>query len=120
MNPSEAAELLAVASALDPRLRPPSPEDAKARAMLWSQTLDSDLPLPIARNMVTYHYTSSTDGVMPAHINRLWRAHRRTEAEAHRTAIEQKQATESAEKGVPMPTEVKQKLLQALRATKTP
>lgn len=120
MNPSEAAELLAVASAIDPRLRPPSTEDAKARSVLWSQTLDTDLPFTIARMMIGAHYRESTDGVMPAHINRLWRAHRRSEAEAQRTAIEQRQSTEAAAKGVPMPSEVKKQLLKTLKTTKTP
>lgn len=120
MNPSEAAELLAVASALDPRLRPPTAEDAKARAVLWSQTLDDDLPLQAARTMVGWHYRDSTDGVMPAHLNRLWRQHKQSKGDAERLAIIQKQATEAAAMSVPMPEEVREQMRQALHATKTP
>lgn len=119
MNPSEAAELLAVASALDPRLRPPSAEDAKARAVLWSQTLDDDMPLQAARTMVGWHYKESTDGVMPAHVNRLWRQHRRTRAEAERASIQRKEITDMAAMSVPMPPEIREQLRKALDGTKT-
>lgn len=120
MNPSEAAELLAVASALDPRLRPPTAEDAKARAVLWSQTLDVDMPLQAARTMVGWHYRESTDGVMPAHVNRLWRQHKRSKADAERLAIQQKQSSDAAALSVPMPSEVRDQMRKALNSTKTP
>lgn len=120
MNPSEAAELLAVASALDPRLRPPTAEDAKARAVLWAHTLDDDLPLQAARTMVGWHYRDSTDGVMPAHVNRLWRQHKRTKADEERSAIQRKQVTDSAAMSVPMPPEIREQLSKALKGIKTP
>lgn len=120
MNPSEAAEFLAVASALDPRLRPPTAEDAKARAILWSQTLDEDLPLQAARTMVGWHYKESTDGIMPAHVNRLWRQHRQSKGDAERLAIIKKQATEAAAMSVPMPDEMREQMRKTLHGTRTP
>jgi predicted nucleic acid-binding protein len=95
-------------------------EDARARATLWSQTLDTDMPVSVAGKLVTWHYKESTDGVMPAHINRLWRQHRRNESEANRAAIEQKQASDVAALSVPMPPEVKEKLMKTLKTTRTP
>jgi hypothetical protein len=120
MNAPEAAEILAVAAGLDPRLRPPSPEDAKARAILWAQTLDTDMPPKAGKAMVGWHYRESTDSVMPAHLNRLWRQHRRSTADAERQELERRALTDAAAMSIPMPESVKKQLQQALTSVQIP
>jgi hypothetical protein len=65
--------VLAYAATLDQRLNPPSAQDAQARAMVWSQTLDEDITDDQARGAVLKHYRESTAVIMPAIINRLCR-----------------------------------------------
>lgn len=102
MTPAECAKILAIAATIDPRLRPPSLDDATARAQAWSQVLDYRMPLDWATRAVARHYAESTDSLMPAHLNTVYRAERR--AEADRLAAEQ--ALTPGE-GVPMPEELK-------------
>lgn len=112
MTPDEAARLLAVAGTFDPRLRPPSPEDAQARAMAWSAALRKDMPPAFAQQAIVDHYAESTDAVMPAHLNGRYRAHRRAtaEQEASRAALDMAP-------GVPMPPEVKARIQSLLAST---
>lgn len=120
MNPSEAAKVLAMAVTLDPRLKPPSVEDAQARAVAWSATLDDDLPLQVAERLVAEHYRESTDGLMPAHLNRAWRAHRKQALAAQREEAERRAITSAAAMAVPMPETVRQMLREALKSTESP
>lgn len=114
MTPDDAARLLAVAGTFDQRLRPPSPEDAEARALAWAAALHSDMPPAFAQQAIVDHYADTTDAVMPAHLNgryRVWR-HRESEKAASRRALEQPE-------GIPMPPEVKDKIRAFLRHTET-
>lgn len=64
MNPSQAAEVLAVAAAFDRRTV--SPEDARA----WALALDGLDPKACAEAVVE-HYRTETTWVMPAHVRKL-------------------------------------------------
>jgi hypothetical protein len=110
MTPADAARLLAVAGTFDPRLRPPTPEDAEARSLAWAGALDADMSPEWAQRAVVKHYADTTEAVMPAHVNRAWRAHRRAEAEreASRRALD-------TVPGVPMPDEIREQIA-ALRS----
>jgi hypothetical protein len=118
MNPSEAATVLAVAVTLDPRLKPPSREDAQARAVAWSQTLDPDMDVKTAQALVAVHYRESTDGLMPAHVNRLWRERRRSMAEQKRLMLEARAATEADTVAIPMPEAVREQWQRVLGGTR--
>lgn len=115
MTPDDAARLLAVAGTFDARLRPPSPEDAQARALAWSAALMQDMPPTFAQQAIVAHYAETTDAVMPAHVNTRWRAHRHREAEreASRRALD-------VPEGIPMPPEVKAQIKALLHKTAMP
>jgi hypothetical protein len=109
MTPEEAAKVLALSAALDPRLRPPSESDAMVRARAWSAALAEGMTFAWASKAAIAHYAESADSIMPAHLNAAWRAHRKQVAEqAHsRTALEQVA-------GVPMPEPVREQLREIL------
>ena len=87
---------------------------------MWAQTLDADMTPKAAAAMVGWHYKESTDSLMPAHLNRLWRQHKRANAEAERREVERRSITDAAALSVPMPDSVKDQLRKALRTTETP
>ena len=104
MTPAEAATVLAVAATFDPRLRPPTPEDARARASAWAIALD-DMPPVWAERAVVAHYAAETAALMPAHLNAEWRRQRRARAEKNHSA-----ALGSIPEGTPMPDSVRMAL----------
>ena len=114
MTPSDAAILLAMAATLDPRLSPPTPEDAQARAQAWAATLDPDLDLTEAKRMLITHYRETTSGVMPAHLNRLWRDYRRTMTAQQRENRELHARRQLEALAVPMPESVREQLRSIL------
>lgn len=102
MTPADAARVLAVAGTFDARLRPPSPEDADARAMAWAAALSPSMTPEYAQRAVVAHYADRTDAVMPAHLNERWKSYRARELDQ-----EQSRRMLEAPPGVPMPPEVK-------------
>lgn len=68
MNPQEAAQVLAKAAAYDNR------QATQTAALAWAEALDTDLPLQEALHIVGEHYREERAWVMPADINRRWRA----------------------------------------------
>lgn len=68
MNTTEAAQVLAKAAAYDNR------QPDQAAALAWAEALDRDLPLQDALRIVGEHYRDERAWVMPADINRRWRA----------------------------------------------
>lgn len=68
MNPQEATQVLAKAAAYDNR------QPDQAAALAWAEALDRDLPLQDALRIVGEHYREERAWVMPADINRRWRA----------------------------------------------
>ncbi len=107
MNPSEAATVLGVIVSVDARLTARSKEDAENRSKAWALTLDTDMPVELARGLALTHYRESTDSLMPATLNRLWRQHRKTIREAERAIIESESLREQALNAVPMPDDFK-------------
>jgi hypothetical protein len=68
MNPQEATQVLAKAAAYDNR------QPDQAAALAWAEALDTDMPLQDALRIVGEHYRDERAWVMPADINRRWRA----------------------------------------------
>lgn len=68
MNPAEATQILAKAAAYDNR------QPDQAAALAWAEALDRDLPLADALRIVGEHYRDERAWVMPADLNRRWRA----------------------------------------------
>lgn len=75
MNAQEAAKVLAKAAAYDNR------QATQAAAHAWAEALDQDMPLQDALRLVGEHYRDERNWVMPADINRRWRALGRTRIE---------------------------------------
>jgi len=71
MSPSEIAILLGVVGTYDLRIQI---DELKVRA--WSESLDSDMDLGVAKRAVYNHYANSEVAITVAHINRYWRKHR--------------------------------------------
>jgi hypothetical protein len=102
----EAAKVLAIAATFDARLKPPSPQDARLRAEAWRAALIDRMDPRWAQDAVVAHYASSTEALMPAHLNRAWKAFR--ESESMRKPIERGE-------GVPMPPEIRDQIQTMLR-----
>lgn len=109
MTPEEAARVLALSAALDPRLRPPSEPDALMRARAWAAALSPGMTCDWAAKAAIDHYAESADSIMPAHLNAAWRAHRKQVAEMEHSRNALENVT-----GVPMPEPVREKLRELL------
>ena len=109
MNEHQASVVLALASTLDVRLTPPSHADGAARSKAWAATLNPEMTPEFAADFVRRHYATSTETIMPAHLNEAWKVHRRQEAEA----LEREALTSG--KGVPMPPEIRRQLDALMR-----
>jgi hypothetical protein len=107
MNPSDVARLLITITVLDPRLNPPSQEDAKARVAAWALVLDDDLPVDEAERIVVAHYRESVKGIMPADVNRHWRIIRASRAESSRASRIRDERRMAEMESVPMPQAVR-------------
>jgi hypothetical protein len=107
MTPSEVLTVLIAAKAVDDRVIPD-----EARAAAWGAILNPAMTLDVARRALLHHYASSTDTLMPAHLNRAWADHLRYLAEEERRAERDR---ELAEPPAPMPDEVRD-LLRKLQA----
>lgn len=110
MNYSDVARLLVTITVLDPRLSPPSPEDAKARVAAWHAVLDADLQAAEAEQIVISHYRDSGKGIMPADINRHWRILKSSRAEAARAQKDRQDRDRAAIEAVPMPEQVRNQI----------
>lgn len=104
MTPEQAGQVLAVAAALDPRLRPPSQDDAILRARAWASVIHPWIDATAGQWAVRKHYATSSDSVMPVHVNRICSAARQDKD--MRLPIEA--AVAARENSVPMPDEFKE------------
>lgn len=120
MTPADAARVLAIAAALDPRMRAPGPEEAAARAVTWAEALDTDMPGAFAGRAVTAHYAEDSRTIMPADLNRGWRAHRKREAETARTQALLEEQRQHRISSVPMPPALRQQIRAAIGGGVTP
>lgn len=109
MTDDEAGVVLALAATLDARLTPPSAADSIARSKAWAATLNGEMTPAFAAECVRRHYSTSTETIMPAHLNEAWKLYRRQEAEA----LELEALTSG--KGVPMPPEIRRQLDALMR-----
>ena len=71
MNLSDIALLLGYVGIYDLRVQV---DELKVRA--WAESLDSDIPLLDAKQIVSYHYANHDQAINPSHLNRHWRARR--------------------------------------------
>lgn len=110
MNASEAATVLAVVAVLDGRHKPTGTEEAAQKAKAWALVLDPDLPVESARNLVAQHYSESNSAIMPADLNRSWRALRRQQAESERQRRIIDEIRRAELSAVPMPPEVRERI----------
>lgn len=106
MTPSEVLTVLIAAKAVDDRVIPD-----EARAAAWCATLNPNMTLDVARRALLHHYATSTEVLMPAHLNRAWQEHLRQVAEAERTAERSRELSGPVS---PMPDEIRD-LLRNLR-----
>lgn len=112
--------LLAVASALDTRLRPPSEADADVRAKAWAAALDDDMTTRYARDAVVAHYAESEKSIMPADLNRAWRAYRSQMREAERRRLDEVEKQRQELLAVPMPDAVREQMRRIIQQRKVP
>lgn len=92
MKQSEVTILLTAAKVIDDRVG----VDA-AKAAAWHSMLDPDIPLEYARDVLTSHYATRTDAIMPAHFNLAWAGEKRAlsaraETEARLRALDEAKA----------------------------
>lgn len=88
-------------------------DELKVRA--WSESLDKDIPLDIAKKIVSAHYANHDSAVNPSHINREWRHRKASEFERERGRLLSQQI-EKAEQTKASP-EVVEKYLAEIRRT---
>jgi vacuolar-type H+-ATPase subunit C/Vma6 len=105
MNKAEVGKVLAIAVSIDARLGAADEAGFRAKVEGWSLALSETITFEFARHAVGKHYKTSTDSVMPAHINAMWTAHRSRQHE-----IDNVRAIGSSPKSQGMPDDVRQKL----------
>lgn len=76
MNKDEIAKVLIIAMGIDARLNAADQNAFVAKVEGWNLALSKSMPFEFAREALGKHYASSTDSVMPANLNALWRAER--------------------------------------------
>jgi len=92
MNQSDVAMLVGFATIYDLRVQV---DELKVKA--WAESLDEDIPLEIAKKIISAHYANSDSAVNPSHINREWRYRKASEIERERgekISAEMKEAAE--------------------------
>lgn len=71
MNLPDIALLLGYVGIYDLRVQV---DELKVRA--WAESLDSDISLQDAKEIVSYHYANHDQAINPSHLNRHWRTRR--------------------------------------------
>jgi vacuolar-type H+-ATPase subunit C/Vma6 len=107
MNKAEVGKILTIAMAIDARIGAADEAGFRAKVEGWSLALSPAMEFEFARDALGKHYRSSTDSVMPAHLNAMWSSHRSREHE-----ISNVRAIGSSPKSQGMPDEVKAKLVE--------
>ncbi len=105
MNKAEVGKVLAIAVSIDARLGAADEAGFRAKVEGWSLALSETMTFEFARDAVGKHYKTSTESVMPAHINAMWTAYRTRQHE-----IDNVRAIGSSPKSQGMPDDVRQKL----------
>jgi vacuolar-type H+-ATPase subunit C/Vma6 len=107
MNKAEVGKVLAIAVSIDARLGAADEAGFRAKVEGWSLALSETITFEFARDAVGKHYKTSTDSVMPAHLNAMWTAYRTRQHE-----IDNVRAIGSSPKSQGMPDEVRAKLVE--------
>jgi vacuolar-type H+-ATPase subunit C/Vma6 len=105
MNKAEIGKVLAIAVSIDARLSASDEAGFRAKIEGWSLALSETMEFEFARDAVGKHYKSTTDSIMPAHLNAMWTAQRSRQHE-----IDNVRAIGSSPKSQGMPDDVRQKL----------
>jgi hypothetical protein len=112
MNKEEISKILMIAMAIDSRLNVSDKNLFVAKVEGWAMALSDSMTFEFAREAVGRHYAGSTNSLMPADLNGLWRV------EIDRTKSKQKMAEISPEgplKGMPDEVRVYLKKFGVLR-----
>jgi vacuolar-type H+-ATPase subunit C/Vma6 len=107
MNKAEVGKVLAIAFSIDARLGAADEAGFRAKVEGWSLALSETITFEFARDAVAKHYKTSTESVMPAHINAMWTAHRSRQHE-----IDNVRAIGSSPKSQGMPDDVRARLVE--------
>ena len=107
MNKAEVGKILTIAVAIDARIGAADETGFRAKVEGWLLALSPAMEFEFARDALGRHYRSSTDSLMPAHLNAMWSSHRSREHE-----LSNVQAIGSSPKSQGMPDEVRAKLVQ--------
>jgi len=107
MNKAEVGKILTIAVAIDARLGATDEAAFRAKVEGWSLALSPTMEFEFARDALGKHYRTSTDSVMPAHLNAMWSSHRLREHE-----ISNVRAIGSSSKSQGMPDHVRAKLVE--------
>lgn len=76
MNKDEIAKVLIMAMGIDARLNAADQNAFIAKVEGWNLALASSMTFEFAREAIGKHYANSTDSIMPANLNALWKVER--------------------------------------------
>lgn len=107
MNKAEIGKVLAIAVSIDARLGAVDENAFRAKVEGWSLAVSESMDFEFARDAVGKHYKSTTDSLMPAHLNAMWTTHRSRQHE-----IDNVRAIGSNPKSGGMPQSVRVRLVE--------
>lgn len=76
MTKDEIAKLLVIAMGIDARLNAADQNAFIAKVEGWALALSNSMTFEFARDALGKHYAGSTDSIMPANLNSLWKVER--------------------------------------------
>lgn len=107
MNKFEVGKVLTIAMAIDARLNAADDAALAAKIEGWSLALSESMTFEFARDAIGRHYKSSTDSIMPAHLNAIWISEKHRQNE-----IDNVRAIGAAPRSQGMPDDVRAKLVK--------
>ena len=118
MTVNEVLVLLAMASTYDAKLNAPTDEERLNKARAWAMAIDNDLSFDVAKQIIIDYYSEHKALLMPADINKAWRARRAVENSKRRHAELMAELKPSGDK-TGMPDELR-KLLDEIKGRTKP
>ena len=73
MNKQEISQILIIAMGIDNRINVQDENGLIAKVEGWNLSLSKSITYEFAREAIGRHYANSTDVIMPANLNSLWR-----------------------------------------------
>ena len=107
MNKLEIGQVLTIAVAIDARLGASDETAFRAKVEGWFLSLSPSMDLDFATVALGKHYKSSTDCIMPAHLNAMW-----SNYQARQQEMSNVKAIASHEKSQGMPDQVRARLVE--------